>query len=481
MNEMTKIKIILSTEKCFHLTKQIPISNTVHFCSKCGILSYHNQTKASHFTRASNIHISDTDALSTIDMLKSFYIQHIKERGTMSLIPDWYITIRKKVIKFISYLSKQFNASNQTYYQTISYVDEVFVKKIKNLAKQPKKVYLLTIGCFILAHKFNEIDTGRCIIEDKKFEKISQYLNIDFSVKDLIKYELKCVKILKYNLNKLSIFDIVKCIKYSGFVFQYELKANKKLINEIYKKVDEILQQCILESEFFFSYNFFQITFSIIHYVRALFGLDNSIMDSIINKEIYRILEFDDYFYCYKKLQSFLMEEEEETEKNPKKTMTLPSNTPIETVCFSPVKTKRKLTDLPQSFRKTENVGKILKAFINKDVSNDYYHLNSNNDNNGVECNINKTSGKKQPTRRLFSNNLVKSLECNNFSPLSTRSKHLKNSKSINDNYLSNNYSLKSLSSIKSECNRNFNKIYLTKHSNRQLKINKLVLPKILC
>lgn len=483
MNERaTKVKILLSSEKCFHLTKQIPLSTNVYLCSKCGILSYHNQTKVSHFTRASNIHISDSDALSSVDILKNFYSQHIKERGTMPLIPDWYITIRKKVLNFISYLSQKFNASNQTYYQAIAFADEVFVKKNKNLTKQPKKVYLLAIGCFILAHKFNEIDIGKCIIEDKKFVKISEYLKIDFSINDLIKNEIKCVKILQYNLNKQSIFDIVKCIKYSGFVFQYELKGNKKLINDMYKKVDVILQDSILDSEFFFSYNFFQIAFSIIHYVRASFGLDNNIMENIINKEIYKVLQFDDYFYCYKKLQSLFVErEEEEKERNPKKTMTFSSNSPIETLCFSPVKTKRKLTDLPQSYRKTENVGNILKAFINKDESNDYYHINSNNDNNGVEYNINTTSGKKKPTKRLFSNNLVRSLDSNNFSPLSTKSKHLKNSKSINDNYLSSNFSLKSLSSIKGDYNRNY-KIYLTKPTNRQLKmIHKLVLPKILC
>ena len=170
MNERaTKVKILLSSEKCFHLSKQIPISNNAFFCSKCGILSYHNHNKVSHFTRASNIHISDSDALSTIDILKNFYIQHIKEIGTIPLIPDWYINIRKKVLNFINYLANQFNALNQTYYQAIAFADEVFVRKNKNLSRQPKKIYLLAIGCFILAHKFIEIDKGRCIIEDKKF------------------------------------------------------------------------------------------------------------------------------------------------------------------------------------------------------------------------------------------------------------------------------------------------------------------------
>ena len=485
MNERaTKVKILLSSEKCFHLSKQIPISNNAFFCSKCGILSYHNHNKVSHFTRASNIHISDSDALSTIDILKNFYIQHIKEIGTIPLIPDWYINIRKKVLNFINYLAKQFNASNQTYYQAIAFADEVFVRKNKNLSRQPKKIYLLAIGCFILAHKFIEIDKGRCIIEDKTFVKISQYLKIDFSINDLKKYEIKCIKTLQYNLNKQSIFDILKYIKYSGFVFQYEIKANKKLINDIYKKVDELLQECILDSEFFFSYNIFQIAFSIIHYVRDSFGLDNTIMDDIINKEIYKLLQFDEYFYCYKKLQTLFSEEEKEKERNPKKTMTLPSQSPIETICFSPVKVRRKLTELPSSYRKTENVGSILKTFINKDESNDYYHVNSNKDNNAVEFNnINTTSGKKKPTKRLFSNNLVKSLDFNNnFSPLSTKTKHVKNSKSINDHYLSGNFSIKSLSSIKSDYTRNSNKIYLTKPTNLQMKLlQKLVLPKILC
>ena len=164
--------------------------------------------------------------------------------------------------------------------------------------------------------------------------------------------------------------------------------------------------------------------------------------------------------------------------------MTLPSQSPIETICFSPVKVRRKLTELPSSYRKTENVGSILKTFINKDESNDYYHVNSNKDNNAVEFNnINTTSGKKKPTKRLFSNNLVKSLDFNNnFSPLSTKTKHVKNSKSINDHYLSGNFSIKSLSSIKSDYTRNSNKIYLTKPTNLQMKLlQKLVLPKILC
>lgn len=488
MNEIsTKLKLLLSTEKCFHIKSQIKLEQNVFYCSKCGIISYKTKKKLEHFTRSNKVKLTCPIDINPFETLENCYKRNVKENEILQGFPKWYIQIRKKIINFLYLISKKFHSQQKTVFLAISYMDEIFRKKNKNFAKNRKKLYLYILSCFILAFKFNEIDNGLNIIEDNRIESICKYLKIEVSVSELDKYEIKCVKLLEYNLNKFTLFDIISYIKFSGFIFQNEIKNKEKnLVNEIYEKIDDILDLIISNSDFIERYNAYQIAFGIIHYVRIHFGLEENVMENLISNEIYKFIAFEDYYLCYKNIEKTYSREEKEEEKNYSNLYTLPSQQRNNDLSFkSPVKVKRKLTDEPYKVYALSNrvnkVGKVLDNFVN----------DKRNNVNAVETEVvNSLTAKKINSKSIFKNSytnrLMRNLQINNelFSPLINKSKHCKNSQSINEfssHSINNHFNLKSLSAVKSDLNTNFCKIYLSKPINNKIKISKkLVLPKIL-
>ena len=288
-------------------------------------------------------------------------------------------------------------------------------------------------------------------------------------------------------MNKFTLFDIISYIKFSGFIFQNEIKNKEKnLVNEIYEKIDDVLDLIISNSDFIERYNAYHIAFGIIHYVRIHFGLEENVMENLISNEIYKFIAFEDYYLWYKNIEKTYSREEKEEEKNYSNVYTLPSQQRNNDLSFkSPVKVKRKLTDEPYKVYALSNrvnkVGKVLDNFVN----------DKRNNVNTVETEVvNTLTAQKINSKSIFKNSytnrLMRNLQINNelFSPLINKSKHCKNSQSINEfssHSINNHFNLKSLSAVKSDLNTNFCKIYLSKPINNKIKISKkLVLPKIL-
>lgn len=490
MNEITtKLKVLLPTEKCFHVKFQIKLGQNVFYCSNCGIISYKTKKKVEYFTRSSKVKITSSIDVNLFEILDNCYKRNIKENENIQGFPRWYIQIRKKIINFLFLLSKKFYSKQKTVFLAISYTDEIFRKINKNFTKNRKKLYLYILSCFILAFKFNEIDDGLDIIQDKRIESILKNLKIEVSLSEIEKYEIKCLQLLEYNLNKCTLFDIISYLKISGFIFQNELKNKEKnLVNEIYEKIDQVVDLIISNYDFIERYNAYQIAFGIIHYVRIHFGLEENVMENVISNEIYKFIAFEDYYLCYKNIEKTYFKEEKEEEKNYSNIYTLPSQQRNNELSFkSPVKVRRKLTDEPYRLYALSNrvnkVGKVLESFVNDKRNN----VNVNTVEDEV---VNTLTAKKKSSKSIFkesyTNRLKRGLQINNelFSPLTNKPKHCKNSQSINEfplHSLNNHFSFKSLSAVKSDLNNNFREIYLSKPINNKIKISKkLVLPKIL-
>ena len=101
MNEIsTKLKLLLSTEKCFHIKSQIKLEQNVFYCSKCGIISYKTQKKLEHFTRSNKVKLTCPIDINPFETLENCYKRNVKENEILQGFPKWYIQIRKKIINF---------------------------------------------------------------------------------------------------------------------------------------------------------------------------------------------------------------------------------------------------------------------------------------------------------------------------------------------------------------------------------------------
>ena len=209
-----------------------------------------------------------------------------------------YYKNRKEIYTYIKKLCNKYNSSKNCFYLCMSLIEQ-FYKNYNNKNINNYQMDLIMNAIFILAYKFIDVDSD-IIIKYKSFKtffyKEKKYINVD----DLKITEVQCLEILKYNLNIITILNLLDFVLSSGIVLEKEI-TNINIISKIYNDCLNILDFCFGETDIMLEHSISEIVFSIIYLVRKQNNLIYNI-EKYFNK-IYNI-EIKKYLSCIKYIAS---------------------------------------------------------------------------------------------------------------------------------------------------------------------------------
>ena len=279
LQQNTKNSLNLSHQKQYLLE----IFQRISYCSKC-----------------SNIILTDKSGkkITTIQPLK--YL--IREEESLPIFlhksdsnekynylnGKAYNKIRANFVKQMKANCKKLNLNLKTYFSALDYFD-----RICSIFTSFESETLIEISniCIILSAKLNEN------MAKAREAKFALYGN---SNKNYMKDELYLVQILKYDLVKITSYDILKDILVCGFIFSDEEFQVKKM-NSIYEKIENMLY-LFSESKHWIYMSPKEIAMGIVGWARNYLGL----VPFSKNIQIVFLNEFNDiynYIKCLKNMK----------------------------------------------------------------------------------------------------------------------------------------------------------------------------------
>lgn len=171
-----------------------------------------------------------------------------------------YIKIRTSVIKKMKQLSNIFQLQKKTFFLSVEYLDKICssMYSFNSVALEQISQY-----CILLAAKYQENRIKAKEIENKFKDFMPNNFNQD---------ELYLLKLLDYDLNLFTAYDILMDVIYCGFLFEDE-KVSIKKMNVVYNKIENILY-LFSESKFYIDMTPKQIVIAIIGLVRESLNLE---------------------------------------------------------------------------------------------------------------------------------------------------------------------------------------------------------------
>ena len=251
-------------EYCNHL-KKFRINRYLKYCKNCGIFTFNQLTHNNNKIKKNLIKPNSYKKSFDFNPLE---ILHNKEENSVKF-PKIYEKIRNNQISILFALFRKLHSSNETLYLSIYIMDKVFSTYHSKNIETTKKRNLITISSFILAFKYREIDNYKSRIDYSYF---TQKFNVHY--KEIVKYELKCLKRIDYNFNVIDIYTYLHVILFCGFIFENEISSIS--IGQIYNDVN---------------FNNKQIAFSLISLIRDKYNLN----ENTFRKDI--LIKIYDYHY----------------------------------------------------------------------------------------------------------------------------------------------------------------------------------------
>lgn len=198
-----------------------------------------------------------------------------------------YLKFRQQMIKETKKICLKNHLTLKTFFLAIYYFDNICSKlSIFSL----DTLNSMSFFCLIIAAKFSENGSTAKLLENKYKGKISSNYQSD---------EIYILKLLDYNLNVITSYDIISSVINSGFVFDDEIFNNKKYLL-IYSQIEKMIY-AFVESKNFIEMTPKQIAFSIISFSRECLGLE---VFSQRIKKIFNISYNDDLcFYLLRKIK----------------------------------------------------------------------------------------------------------------------------------------------------------------------------------
>ena len=230
------------------------ISQTTSYCSNC-----------------STVIISDKSGktISTIKPKKCNYHQefplptYFYKRDTKKIYnfsnDKEYNKIRGGFVKIMKQNCKLLELNLKTFFTALDYFDQICSIFVSFDITSLKQISDL---CIILSAKLNEnISTAmkvKCALDGS-------------SNKNYVKDELYLLKILKYDLVRITSYDILRDILTCGFIFDDEIFQEKKM-NSIYDKMENMLY-LFSESKYWIYMSPKEIAMGIVGWARNFLGL----------------------------------------------------------------------------------------------------------------------------------------------------------------------------------------------------------------
>ena len=287
------------------------------FCEKCGTIIFKDHKGNLHFTlkprsKQKKVDFDPVELINEMIKRESIHYPNLNNNYNMSEEEkssesikksiSIYLEKRKTILYYLQKITKALNYSDLIFYQCLFYIDSYFSHNFTEDYQEKKLLYYL-VGFFLITSKMKEndifeptFDTFRCI---KK--------NITLHEEKIGLYEIKCLKIIKYNIFAYSTYDWIYMLIALGFVFDSEIDSMNehdahKLIKSIYKSVMKILIN-ITTKNIFIKYSPMYKSLSIIQIVREKYLKEhnnNSLFISYLN--LFDI-NIKDYQQCYTEIK----------------------------------------------------------------------------------------------------------------------------------------------------------------------------------
>lgn len=245
------------------------IKKGVSYCTVCGCLSYKNILSKNIFSHSNNPNKFNIDPLIVKYNPISLNLDiSLKSHET-------YLKFRQKGISKIYFLSNKFELGEYIISKSIGLMDQIYLKyediSIENIERISSICVLLSVEFNDCCSKSNNIKINRTnqknnndsnennsYIYVNKFQYLNHYLIKE--IKNLMYWQIFCLKKINYNLNKYSAFDYINLFFSLGIVFTNDYID----IHSMYLSCVNILK--IIQNNFIIcKYNQYIIAMSIIY------------------------------------------------------------------------------------------------------------------------------------------------------------------------------------------------------------------------
>ena len=211
---------------------------------------------------------------------------------------------RKNLILNMKKFLIKYNFDYKILFIAVYFMDSILFK----LNFHSKDLDSIAIGCLILAVKF--YDKNGKIPNLNFFQEIlPNYSN--FSLDEIKKIEILCLKYLNYNLNFPQPLNFIEILLINGIVFTNDL-IYLNVSSKIYNLPFKIYEKIILANADYLKFNPFYLAFAFVAVSRKLFSLEkwNSFFNSIFN------VSFEEIEYIYNEIPNLIIKHEQINNNN---------------------------------------------------------------------------------------------------------------------------------------------------------------------
>ena len=260
-----------------HSNALFQIFNSLNFCMICS--SFILSNKSSNDVQIKLIKPDSCCNSKEITPCPLWSLEENNNPNNFSNKKD-YLKQRQPLVKNLKYICTYFSLSLKTYFLSIEYLDRIS-SKISFF--NPNALFKISLLCLMLATKLNE--------HAPKMLEVQKGLKNDLS-KNYLVDEIYVLKLLNYNLNVYTSYDMLLDILNFGFIFEGEEPDYRKM-NYFYNNLVKILY-FFSEINSYIELTAKQTAVSIVAFTRELLDL-NPFNESI--KSIFLINQKNQQFY----------------------------------------------------------------------------------------------------------------------------------------------------------------------------------------
>ena len=274
------------------------ISQTLSYCSNCSTVIITDKSgKTISTIKPKKCEIHKEESLPT-------FLYRSEANKIYNFSNDkLYNKIRSNFVKLMKSNCKKLNLNLKTFFSALDYFDRICSIFVSFDLKSLKQISDL---CIILSAKLNE----------NMSKAMEVKYALDGSSKNYVKDELYLLQILKYDLVRITSYDILRDILMCGFIFNDE-EFHEKKMNSIYDKIENMLY-LFCESKHWIYMSPKEIAMGIVGWARDFLGL----VPFSKNIQIVFLNEFNDihnYIKCLNKIKKCFKIKENKNNDNIKK------------------------------------------------------------------------------------------------------------------------------------------------------------------
>lgn len=274
------------------------LSQTISYCSNCSTVIITDKSgKTISTIKPKKCEIHKEESLPT-------FLYKSEANKIYNFSNDkLYNKIRSNFVKLMKSNCKKLNLNLKTFFSALDYFDRICSIFVSFDLKSLKQISDL---CIILSAKLNE----------NMSKAMEVKYALDGSSKNYVKDELYLLQILKYDLVRITSYDILRDILMCGFIFNDE-EFHEKKMNSIYDKIENMLY-LFCESKHWIYMSPKEIAMGIVGWARDFLGL----VPFSKNIQIVFLNEFNDihnYIKCLNKIKKCFKIKENKNNDNNKK------------------------------------------------------------------------------------------------------------------------------------------------------------------